>query len=103
MDTGSGFCMCITLKKYINYLNHFVKIDNSVIEWVNLHKYLGIQIDNKLSLKENIDYICKKVGKKIWTDVSAWKVLNSLEQNYNIQINGFYSFRLLCLVVVLGK
>lgn len=42
-----------------------IKIDNDEIEIVNEIKYLGIIIDNKLKFHKNIDYICRKVAKKI--------------------------------------
>lgn len=41
------------------------KINNTVIEKVEKIKYLGFIIDKKINLKEHIDYICKKIGKKI--------------------------------------
>lgn len=42
-----------------------IKINNEEIEKVNKIKYLGFIIDKDLKLKEHIDYICKKIGKKI--------------------------------------
>src|ERR1700761_2321096 len=45
--------------------NVCVTINGSEIEKVNEFKYLGVVIDNRLNMKVHIDYICKKVAKKI--------------------------------------
>lgn len=42
-----------------------IRMDNSVLDSVKNIKYLGIVIDNKLNFKDNTDFICKKVAKKI--------------------------------------
>lgn len=42
-----------------------IRMDNSVLDSVKNIKYLGIVIDNKLNFKDNSDFICKKVAKKI--------------------------------------
>lgn len=50
----------------INMNNESVfKINNEVIEKVNEIKYLGFIIDKQLKFKEHMEYICKKIGKKI--------------------------------------
>lgn len=41
------------------------KINDEVIEKVKSIKYLGFIIDKELKFKEHIEYICKKIGKKI--------------------------------------
>lgn len=46
-------------------LNADILIENVQIDIVNEIKYLGIIIDDKLNFKSNIDYICKKVAKKL--------------------------------------
>lgn len=45
--------------------NNQIKMNNEQIEKVNSIKYLGFILDRELKLKEHIDYICKKIGKKI--------------------------------------
>lgn len=42
-----------------------IKIEGVNIEIVNSFKYLGIIVDDKLSFGEHIEYICKKVSKKL--------------------------------------
>lgn len=42
-----------------------VTVDGEEIEMVKEFKYLGVMIDEKLSLKANVDYLCKKVSKKV--------------------------------------
>lgn len=41
------------------------RINNQIIEKVDQIKYLGFIIDKDLKFKTHIDYICKKIGKKI--------------------------------------
>ena len=43
-----------------------VQINGENIERVNEFKYLGVVIDDKMSLKPNTDYVCKKLSKKIY-------------------------------------
>lgn len=56
-------CMLIGTKS----TNHqeIVKIENGIIEEVELYKYLGVIIDNKLSFSANADNVAKKMAKKI--------------------------------------
>lgn len=42
-----------------------VKIEKEIIELVSTFKYLGIVIDRNLSFSDHIDYLVKKIGKKI--------------------------------------
>lgn len=50
----------------INMISNIkIKINNEEIEKVNYIKYLGFIIDKDLRFKEHIDYICRKIGKKI--------------------------------------
>lgn len=46
-------------------LNTDIKIENVKLECVSQFKYLGVIIDNKLKFNGNVDYILKKVSKKI--------------------------------------
>nr|CAI5833762.1 unnamed protein product [Callosobruchus analis] len=45
--------------------NISVKIDDISISVVDQIKYLGVQIDQQLNFSKHVDYICKKLGKKI--------------------------------------
>lgn len=45
--------------------NDIFKINNEIIEKVENIKYLGFVIDKNLKLRDHIDYVCKKIGKKI--------------------------------------
>lgn len=42
-----------------------VKVENTEIELVDHHKYLGFVIDSQLTCKEHIDYIAKKIARKL--------------------------------------
>lgn len=42
-----------------------IEINGVIIEKVNSIKYLGVIIDSGLKFHEHIEYICKKIGKKI--------------------------------------
>ena len=42
-----------------------ILMDGEVIEMVQEFKYLGVLIDNRLTFKANVDYVCKKVSKKV--------------------------------------
>lgn len=70
--------MLITNKKSIDLNNIDISINNETIELVNEIKYLGVVIDNKLNFEANINYICKKVGKKV-------NVLARLRNQLNLQ------------------
>lgn len=47
-------------------LDNDILIDNVAIDIVDEIKYLGLIIDNKLSFKSHLNYICKKIGKKLY-------------------------------------
>ena len=57
--------MLISNKKNIDLNNIDIRINEDKIELVNEIKYLGVVIDNKLNFEANVNYICKKVGKKV--------------------------------------
>lgn len=46
-------------------INVNIKVENSVIEVVDSYKYLGVILDNKFDFKENINYVLKKMSKKV--------------------------------------
>ena len=53
--------MIFTPRKKIGDVNLY--ISNSAIQRVYVTKFLGVQIDSKLSWKNHIDYICTKLSK----------------------------------------
>ena len=42
-----------------------VEIENEQIDLVNTMKYLGIVVDRKLNFSDHVDYMCKKIAKKL--------------------------------------
>ena len=42
-----------------------IEIDGEIIERVNIMKYLGVKIDDKLNFKEHCEYIVAKMSKKV--------------------------------------
>ena len=58
-------------------LNHglSIKIDNQNIERVTSKKNLGMMIDEKLSWKNHIDYVAKKLSKTIGICMKVREVL----------------------------
>ena len=53
--------MIFTPRKIVEDINLYV--NNTPIQRVYVTKFLGVQIDSKLSWKSHIDYICKKLSK----------------------------------------
>lgn len=45
--------------------NYPICINTEIIEHTNKIKYLGVILDSQLNFSQNIDYICRKIGKKI--------------------------------------
>ena len=64
-----------------------VKIDNTNIERVYTTKFLGVQIDSKLTWKNHVDYISKKISKCAAIISKARKVLHK-----STLINLYYTF-----------
>lgn len=42
-----------------------ITIDGTEVEKVNSFKYLGVIVDDQLKFNEHIDYLCKKISKKL--------------------------------------
>lgn len=63
LNVNKTKCMQISNKALTN--EYQIIINGCEIEKVSNIKYLGILLDNKLTFKENINYLCKKVAKKI--------------------------------------
>lgn len=53
-----------------------INIDGQKLELMDEMKYLGVIIDNKLKFDKNMDYVCKKIGRKI-------NVINELKKELN--------------------
>lgn len=68
LNTEKTKCMIVgskaNCKKCIE-LGLEIKICDSVITLVSEIKYLGVYLDPQLSFSNQIDYVCKKIGKKI--------------------------------------
>lgn len=71
-------CMAISIHGSYNHIE--IKIGNETIECVKTIKYLGIMIDNNLKFKNNIEFICKKVAKKIGFLARISKNLNFMDK-----------------------
>ena len=75
--------------------NVTIEINGQPITCVTKTKFLGVIIDNKLTWKEHISYICGKVAKGIWIISKVRKYLNknTLLDLYNSFI---YPYRTYC-------
>lgn len=56
---------CMLINNKDKTIDFEIIINGVKIENVQSFKYLGVIIDNKLSLNENVLNVCKKVAKKI--------------------------------------
>lgn len=57
--------MILNNRKNSDMDNACVVMNGNEIERVNEFKYLGVIIDSRLNMKAHVEYICKKVAKKI--------------------------------------
>ncbi|RYX86065.1 reverse transcriptase family protein [bacterium] len=57
--------MLLVSNKNIDKSNVNVFMNGSKLELVSEIKYLGVIIDENLKFDKNIDYVCKKIGKKV--------------------------------------
>ena len=55
--------MIITNKKKIGDDEFYLKLNSKKLERCHQYKYLGVLIDDKLTWKAHIQYICEKIGK----------------------------------------
>ena len=54
-----------------------LQIDGEAIAEINKSKFLGVIIDNKLSWKDHISFVCRKVVRGIGVIIKARKVLRN--------------------------
>lgn len=57
--------MIIDNKRNTDIRDICIKIKEDKLELVDQIKYLGVIIDRKLNFTENVNHVCKKVGKKV--------------------------------------
>ena len=82
LNVNKTKCMLITTSKVVK--NRIlsenpvqdIMVDGTSIEFVNEFKYVGIVIDEHLSLKNNVNYVIKKMSKKIGFLARASKFLS---------------------------
>lgn len=65
LNTTKTKCMVFNKESDLNDRDIVIKINNEEIQQVKSIKYLGMFIDNNLKMAEQVDYIIKKVSKKI--------------------------------------
>jgi hypothetical protein len=66
----------VTRKKFMNNIQHPICIENVEIEFVDEFKYLGVILDPHLTFDNHVNYIAKKIGKKIYYLARIGKYLN---------------------------
>ena len=73
-----------------------IEIDGKIIERISQCKFLGLIVDDKLTWKCHIDYICSKVSKLIGILIRARKILPicSLITLYNSLLNPYFTYRI---------
>jgi hypothetical protein len=54
--------MILTNKKSVNKDDIKIEIENDKIERVSTIKYLGIMVDDRLNMQENVQFLCKKIA-----------------------------------------
>ena len=80
-------------KKYAG-LNLTLYIDGSKIDFVSEIKYLGVILDPQLNFSLHINYICKKLGKKIgfFARISKWLSLWTKKLVFNTIILPHFNY-----------
>ena len=71
-----------------------ITINKHNIESVNIHKHLGITIDNNLTWEQQIDLVCQNVSRKLTLIKILSKYINqnSLKQYYNSYVLPVFEF-----------
>lgn len=68
LNSAKTKCMVLgTKNNYQSFMskNLFVYINNIKVDYVDEIKYLGIILDPQLNFTKHVDYLCKKIGKKV--------------------------------------
>lgn len=86
--------MIISNKKQLDFDELTLEIDGTEIERVEVFKYLGVHIDHKLTFKEHIDCLVKKIARKygmlvrlrnhltFWSKIYLYKTLVAPHMDY---------------------
>ena len=95
LNTKKTFYQILKPKgKLINENIVKIKIGEQELEKVNVIKYLGIKIDENLSFKQNGEYVCSKIAKKLsfFARVSKKMPLYCRINVYNTIIGPYYNY-----------
>lgn len=89
LNIDKSKCMIVNSK-----LSRNIYIDNAVLEEVAEIKYLGVIIDKNLNFKSHINYICKKISKKLYFFSKIRKKLSTLSaiRIYNTMIKPHFEY-----------
>ena len=89
--------MMIFTKRNIDTPKYKVYLNGSEISIVSNTKFLGIQIDNKLSWNDHVNYISKKVSR----NVGVLNILNFLPKDILLSLyyTLIYPFIIYCIVI----
>ena len=68
--------MIFSKKKSPQRVSIELKIDGEKLSEIDKTKFLGVIIDNKLSWKEHVNYICGKIARGIGVIIKARAFLN---------------------------
>lgn len=71
---------CMVISSFGSFEHIEIKIGSDKIESVKSMKYLGVMIDSNLKIKSHIDYVCKKVAKKVGFLARISKNLNFMDK-----------------------
>ena len=114
-------CFMVISNRNFHNLDSFIKIDNIPIKCIDSHKFLGVNIDNKLKFNLHISDICSKISKSIGIlyklsnylpSSTLLNIYNSLIHShlmycnpiwggtYNIHINPLFILQKKCLRIV---
>ena len=75
-----------------------LQIDGEALAEVNKSKFLGVIIDNKLSWKDHISFVCRKVARGIGVIIKARKVLHSESMKW-LYYSFIYPYMIYCYQV----
>ena len=79
-----------------------IRIDNKLLEQCKSYKYLGVFIDQDLSWKPHIEYICKKISKACGALSKTRHIIgiDTLKHIYYALINSYLRYG---IIYKLGK